>query len=217
MSPQSQLHEQDFGLIETMLWSKEHGFTLLGYHAARLSASAQSLDFNLNPVAFDAALAQSVEDLPAGPHFRVRAILQRAGAINVTQTQIPEPALGALWRVALAKTRFQSRWPLLRHKTTLRALYEDEFARAGQQGADEVLFLNEREELCEGARCNVFVKRGSVLLTPALECGLLPGTLRAQYLKTGQAQEAVLAPADLTDAEWYMGNSVRGLVRAELI
>ena len=217
MSPQSQFHEQDFGLIETLLWSKGQGFTLLDYHVARLAASAQSLDFSLNLVEFEAALARAVQNLPSGQHFRVRAVLQRGGAINVTQTRIQEGTPGVVWRVAMAQTRFDSTWPLLRHKTTLRALYEDEFADAGKRGADEVMFINERGELCEGARCNIFVKRGDVLLTPALACGLLPGTLRAQLLLSGQAQEAILAPADLTDAEWYMGNSVRGLVRAELI
>ena len=216
MSPQSQLHEQDLGLIETLLWSKQQGFTLLDYHVARLSTSARTLHFELNLIEFDAALARAVQDLPSGQHFRVRAVLQRGGAINVTHTQIQEVTPDAVWRVAMAQTRFDSTWPLLRHKTTLRALYEDEFADAGKRGADEVLFVNERGELCEGARCNIFVKRGGVLLTPALSCGLLPGTLRARLLQTGQVQEAILAPADLTDAEWYMGNSVRGLVRAQL-
>ena len=217
MSPQSQFHEQDFGLIETLLWSKGQGFTLLDYHVARLATSAQSLDFSLNLIEFEAALARAVQNLPSGQHFRVRAVLQRGGAINVTQTQIQEVTPGVVWRVAMAQTRFDSTWPLLRHKTTLRALYEDEFADAGKRGADEVMFINERGELCEGARCNIFVKRGDLLLTPALACGLLPGTLRAQLLQSRQAQEAILTPADLTDVEWYMGNSVRGLVRAELI
>ncbi len=227
MSPQSHLYEQDlsrkdlslqnFGLIETLLWSKQQGFTLLEHHVTRLTNSAQNLNFELNIDEFDSALARAVKDLPTGQYFRVRAVLQRDGAIHVTQTQISEVPSSAVWQVAMAQTRFDSRWPLLRHKTTRRSLYEDEFADAGKRGADEVLFMNERGELCEGARCNIFVKRRGVLLTPTLECGLLPGTLRARLLQTGQAQVTILAPADLIDAEWYMGNSVRGLVRATMI
>ena len=216
MPSQGQLHEQDFGLIETMLWTMEQGFSLFDYHAARLQRSARVLGFKFRSAEFDAQLAQAVQHLPPRQTFRVRAVLQRDGKLEVAHAAITPVPNNALWRVTPAKTRFDSSWPLLLHKTTLRALYEDEFAAALELGADEVIFVNERGELCEGARCNIFLRRGGVFLTPALGCGVLPGTLRAQLLDSGQAQEAILAPADLINAEWYMGNSVRGLVRSEL-
>ena len=78
---------------------------------------------------------------------------------------------------------------------------------------DEVLFLNERGELAEGARSNVFVRRKGVLLTPPLAAGLLPGRLREELLAKGEAVEATLTEADL-QGEVYFGNSLRGLVRA---
>ncbi len=85
-------------------------------------------------------------------------------------------------------------------------------------GTDEVVFLNERSELCEGARSTIFVARGGRLLSPQLSSGLLPGTLRAELLATDKAEEAVLTPADLMGEEvWFMGNSVRGLVRTRLV
>ena len=124
--------------------------------------------------------------------------------------QIEPVAENAIWTVAVAERRFDSTEPLLRHKTTRREIYETELARSN---ADEVLFLNEREEVCEGARANVFLAREGVLLTPPLSSGLLPGTLRAHLLREGRAREAVLRLADFEGAEFYMGNSVRGLVR----
>ena len=54
------------------------------------------------------------------------------------------------------------------------------------------------------------------MLTPPLSCGLLPGTLRAHLLREGRAREATLRLADFEGAEFYMGNSVRGLVRGVL-
>ncbi|MEP4034167.1 aminotransferase class IV [Roseibium polysiphoniae] len=60
--------------------------------------------------------------------------------------------------------------------------------------------------------------RDGKLLTPAIEHGLLPGTLRAGLLKRGMAAEADLTLEDLQCAgEIYVGNSVRGLVPARLI
>ena len=87
-------------------------------------------------------------------------------------------------------------------------------------GCDEVVFLNTRDELTEGARSTLFVEQDGRLFTPALACGLLPGTLREELLDLPRAaaSEAVLTPADLAAAERiYLGNSVRGLVRTELM
>jgi para-aminobenzoate synthetase/4-amino-4-deoxychorismate lyase len=89
-------------------------------------------------------------------------------------------------------------------------MYECEVARLG---TDEVVFLNEHGEVAEGARSNVFVRRGSRLLTPPLGAGLLNGCLRAEMVERGEAEEARLMPADL-DGEVWFGNSLRGLVRA---
>jgi branched-subunit amino acid aminotransferase/4-amino-4-deoxychorismate lyase len=98
---------------------------------------------------------------------------------------------------------------LLRHKTGWREPYESEVVRLG---ADEVIFCNERGEVCEGARSNIFVARDGVLLTPPLSCGLLPGVLRAELIARGRAREAVLTPDDLK-GDLYFGNSLRGLVK----
>ena len=105
------------------------------------------------------------------------------------------------------------------HKTTRRALYDGEHARlSAEVGCDEVLFVNERGELAEGSRTNIFIERDGELLTPALACGLLPGTLRADLIERGEVQEAVLYPDDLERADQvFLGNSVRGLVAAQAL
>jgi branched-subunit amino acid aminotransferase/4-amino-4-deoxychorismate lyase len=146
--------------------------------------------------------------------LRVRLVLRRGGAIETSTAPFtPEPE-GKIWRVAISATRFYSRDPLLRHKTTQRDLYEKALATA--RGADEVVLLNERDEICEGARTNIFVKRGGDLLTPPVSCGLLPGVFRADLLATGRAREKILRVEDLR-GEFLLGNSLRGLLRARLM
>ena len=98
--------------------------------------------------------------------------------------------------------------PLQRHKTSWRDLYEKEGGLA-----DEMLFLNEKGEVAEGARSNVFVLCDGVLLTPPLSSGALDGCLRAELLASEKAREAVLRPDDLK-GEVFFGNSLRGLIRA---
>jgi para-aminobenzoate synthetase/4-amino-4-deoxychorismate lyase len=103
---------------------------------------------------------------------------------------------------------------LLRHKTSWRALYDVEAARLG---SDEAIFLNERGELAEGSRSNIFIRRDGKLLTPALSSGLLPGCLRAELIAQGNCAEAVLTEDDLNNGEVYFGNSLRGLIPARRI
>ncbi len=241
MSDQGPLPDrgEDFGLIETLLWTQDDGYALLPEHLARLAASSAALGF-----AHDAEKVREALDRAApsprergegwgegqaamtcsapqpGPpreRLRIRLVLSRHGSIEVRKTPIDPIPPETVWRVTIAETRFDSADPLLRHKTTRRALYEDELAHAVQRhGADEVVFLNERGELCEGARCNLFVPEGGALLTPPLSCGLLPGTLRAGLLAQGRSREALLRVENLPPA-FFLGNSVRGLVRAALV
>jgi len=163
------------------------------------------------------AALESAISTATGARLRVRLVLSRDGAIETSLTPIDPVPPETTWRVAIAQRRFSSADPLLRHKTTRRALYEDELAAATERrGADDVIFLNERDELCESARCALFVPRGEALLTPPLSSGLLPGTLRAHLLAEGRAREAILTLDDLA-GDFYLGNSVRGIVRATLI
>jgi 4-amino-4-deoxychorismate lyase len=219
MSDQGPLPDRladDFGLIETLLWTAAEGYALRPEHLARLAGSAAALGFAHYEGHVRAALAAAVA-APVAPRLRVRLVLSRDGTVETGATPIAPVAPETVWRVALAETRFDPADPLLRHKTTRRARYEEPLADASaRHGADEVLFLNTRDELCETARGNLFIADGDALLTPSLASGLLPGTLRARLIAEGRAREAVLRIADLP-AEFLVGNSVRGLVRATLI
>jgi para-aminobenzoate synthetase/4-amino-4-deoxychorismate lyase len=106
--------------------------------------------------------------------------------------------------------------PFLFHKTTRRDLYQAERDRYPR--VDEVLFCNEAGEVTEGSIHNLVLRQGGRLLTPALACGLLPGTLRAELLERGVLTEAVVTVQDLREAEglWLI-NSVRGWRRAILV
>ncbi|MFZ0098761.1 MAG: aminotransferase class IV, partial [Gemmobacter sp.] len=154
-SPLRHRPEPDLKLIETLLWDGARYPRLAG-HLARLTRSAAELGFRCDPEAAQTALPR-----PAGP-ARVRLTLDGAGQVEVTQAPLP-PAAGA-WRIALADARLNSADPWLRHKTTRRALYDG--ARAAlPAGVDEVLFLNERDEVCEGTITNLFFDRGQGLRT----------------------------------------------------
>ncbi|MBK8469119.1 MAG: aminotransferase class IV [Actinomycetales bacterium] len=107
----------------------------------------------------------------------------------------------------------------MRHKTTRRGVYEQrlEEATARNSALLDVLLHNERGELTEFTIGNVVVRIDGALLTPPETCGLLPGTARADALRSGLVTERVLTLPDLDRVEqmWLL-NAVRGWVPVAL-
>ena len=87
------------------------------------------------------------------------------------------------------------------------------------EGFDDVLFLNERGEVTEGAVHSVFVEKGGKLATSPVRCGLLPGVYRRFLLETRPgAEERVLTIEDLRQADVvYLTDSVHGMARTEVV
>ncbi|WP_317185873.1 aminodeoxychorismate synthase component I [Devosia sp. BK] len=200
-------------LIETLKWSREEGFVLLGRHLARLLASAAY--FGLPADGAEATTRLLAESQTWSAPMRVRLTLSETG---IEITAVPLPPNPEKFRFLIAAEPLDSRSVWLAHKTTNRAFYDQPRIKAhDEHGVDEVVFLNERRELTEGSITNLFIQRGEKLLTPALSSGLLPGTLRAELIDTARADEAILTLADLQSADAiFLGNSVRGLIPAEL-
>ena len=204
-----------FELIETMLHEPGKGVWLYDRHLKRLAASAGYFGFGFDEVrvreAIESAITPKITE-----RLRVRALLNEEGQVTVTVTPQPASAPDAVMKYVVSDSQLSSADLFLYHKTTRRELYDNEWKHYSETlGADEVIYLNERGELAEGSRTTIFVKRGETLLTPPLTAGLLPGTLREALIAEGRAVEAKLTLNDLVGAEAvYLGNSVRGLVKA---
>lgn len=54
--------------------------------------------------------------------------------------------------------------------------------RAGRMGFDEAIFLNSRDQVCEGTVSNLFWFHDGQICTPDIDCGLLPGIVRQKVL-----------------------------------
>jgi 4-amino-4-deoxychorismate lyase len=205
----------DFSLIETLRWEPEAGFLRLEQHMRRLNRSADALGFRL-PVKPEAALKEAVSGTSP---LRVRLTMSFRGKIEVTTTPFEPVEENTIWRIRIAeKARMKSDDPLYRHKSSKRELYDAARAEFSKDDADEVLLLNERGELCEGTFTNLFVQgKDGILITPPLSSGLLPGILRADLIRERKARAEVLKPENLVGCPLFVGNSLRGLIRTELV
>ena len=199
-------------LIETLRYDPVQGFVRGQLHLARLARSAAAFGLSFDEAAAQRALCDAVGNNSGV--LRVRLELGEDGAFAATTAPFVPPTAQTVWTYRVSPHRVQSADMMLRHKTSWRALYDEERSAANKEGCDEVVYLNERDEVVEASTTNVFVRAGGRLMTPAAASGPLDGCLRRALLDGGECIEAVLRLPDLEMGETYLGNSLRGLIRS---
>lgn len=197
-------------VIETMRADGTGRIPLWSGHLTRLRRDCAAVGFPLD----EDRVADTLSGLSFAGDTRLRLTVDQGGGIGLTHA--PLPPNPPFWRVVLSPVKLDPDDPWLRIKTTHRPAYDA--ARAAlPDGTDEAILTNQRAELCEGTITTLFLEQDGQLLTPAQDCGLLPGVLRADLLQKGRAVEAVLTPEDLRRGALFMGNALRGLIPARLI
>ncbi|WP_300750556.1 aminodeoxychorismate synthase component I [Janthinobacterium sp.] len=208
----------EFELFETLYASRQDGCRQQERHLVRLAASAAYFGFvwdaNAARAALQAACAAHLDDAP----FRLRLALRHDGRFTVQSgALLPLPAIV---KVMLASEPTTADDLFLRHKSSVRTRYDAAWRAAEAQGCFDMLFFNERDQLTEGGRSNVFVKLEGRWHTPPLSCGLLPGVQRATMLAdpAWDAQETIITRTMLDRAEAIVVcNALRGAMPAVLI
>ena len=215
--------EPGFELFETMYATREEGVRHLSRHLARLWASAATLGFKLDDEnEIRAQIAEKCAALPTQTPHRMRLALSKNGVAQITAavlTPLADSTVGVLLGLDHDFPTTGANDPLLRHKTTRRAEYDRGWREAEAKGAFDTLFFNERGELTEGGRSNVFVKLAGRWWTPPLESGVLPGIMRGVLLEDTdlRAAERVLTRVDVQNAEALLVcNALRGAVKARV-
>ena len=210
---------EQFELLESLLWRQ--GYPLLERHLDRLIDSADFYGFACDRHEARSALLDCARSFDGTEPRKVRLLLHRDGSLKLESEIIPLETIAPNarpLRAHIARERTDPTDTMLFHKTTHRPLYATALEAAIEAGFDDVLFLNQRGEVTESARANVFVEKDGRWLTPPIECGLLAGIQRSQILRTQPGvDERVLFVEDLRQADAvYLSNAVRGLRRATI-
>jgi para-aminobenzoate synthetase / 4-amino-4-deoxychorismate lyase len=209
--------EQDFTLFETMLATLDAGCRHLERHLQRLRGSAQYFGFAYDETRVRESLHASCARLAPGAH-RLKLTLTQSGAISVQTaplTPLPEPV-----RLLLASQHTTANDLFLRHKSSVRQRYDAGWRFAEAQNAFDMLFCNERGELTEGGRSNLFIQLDGRWHTPPLASGVLPGIMRAVLLAdpAWDASERILTLDDLRAAQQVVVcNALRGAMIAAVV
>jgi para-aminobenzoate synthetase/4-amino-4-deoxychorismate lyase len=201
------MKENNFKLIETMLCRNniEH----LHLHLARLEKSAGHFKFRCDVAEITDKIHKLIGPLNPDNPYRVRLLLSRDGHTEIT-TEIVDN-LPENYRITISGERTESSNDFLYHKTTNRNFYNSELARAREKGFFDIIFMNERGEITEGAVTNIYIEKEGVYITPPLSSGLLPGTIRTHLIQKRVVVEEVFFMDDLKNSdEVLISNAVIG-------
>jgi para-aminobenzoate synthetase/4-amino-4-deoxychorismate lyase len=220
-----------FALLETLLFDPQAGYLYLDEHLDRLATSADYLGRVCDMQQVRTKLDEYASTFADTACMRVRLLVQEDGEALIEAQKCERPRALSLYQaraltaqpravVDFADQVTDSSSPWLFHKTTRREIYDSAWRQANSEGLYDLIFCNQKGEVTEGAISNIIVEEDGYYFTPPLECGLLPGIMRARLLTAeGECaiQEKVLYKKDLQQAyRIYFCNSVRGVVEVEL-
>lgn len=211
-----------FQLFETTAATRADGIRHLDRHLARLQRSADAFGFRFDADSLHSEIDARCAALDGDGPYRMKLALAKDGTFDITAAPLkPLPAglVGVLLACehGFAPTRASD--ALLLHKTTRRAEYDRAWQAAEALGGFDMLFVNERGEVTEGGRSNLFVKLDGQWVTPPLASGVLPGVMRGVLLddRAFGAVERVVTRDDLARAQGLLlTNALRGALDAVL-
>ena len=200
---------QGLALFETLMAIRGRAFAV-SEHLERLGKGARR--FGLTPPGEDllrgaistVIRANALGDHPrtrvrvtltAGPGDRRLAPDAAAQRLLIEASPAPEyPEIAHLITVPYCRN---DRGALVGLKTINYAENALAAAAARRAGADEALFPNTRDQLCEATWANVFVYLQGRVLTPPLESGCLPGVTREIVIRLARELGIAMIESDL--------------------
>jgi para-aminobenzoate synthetase/4-amino-4-deoxychorismate lyase len=212
----------DLGLFETILVRKGQA-QHLQLHLARLANSALALGISCSVPDIMKVIELGCENCSIDTEYRLRLDLDHIGMASYQIAPISslEGSAKIFWAKDIlpdsSKATLHSGNILLRHKVSIRNLYDQAWKLAEDLSGFDALFTNEQGYVTEGGRSSVFVKSGDRWLTPPVSAGLLPGVMRSILLNDPQwnAHEVNLTIDDIQNSkEIMLTNALRGIIPA---
>jgi para-aminobenzoate synthetase / 4-amino-4-deoxychorismate lyase len=205
-----------FEIFETMRY--ENGqIKFIDDHIERMKSAADYFLFKFNEKKIRKQIDKSIAELEQQKIKKIKLSLAKWGGIRIDLSDIEKPAkeISAI----ISNNRINSTDKFRYFKTTNRKLYDDEYKHFRSKGFFDVLYLNEKDEIAEGSRTNIFFRKGTNWFTPAIESGLLPGVYRKYFIETHpDISEKNIRIEDLINAdELLLTNALRGELKVDKI
>jgi branched-chain amino acid aminotransferase len=220
------------GLFETLL-ARQGRIAFLDAHVVRLAAGGNILGIPLpsstRHLAIACGMLLEANGLMQSPRTALRITLTRGPGprgllppekpmptLMITASESPSPAAAQSAILATPRRNALSAVSRLKALPYLDNLLAREEAHS--RGADEALMLDTSGHLACASVANVFLWEKDKLVTPAEECGILPGVTRAAVIELAERMkievaEDMIAPQRLARADGaFLTNSLIGLM-----
>lgn len=202
---------------------KDFGFTYLPEHVERTYLALRDQMVQVDRYHIQ-NLYQKIESelrtkLNTQGSQKVRLVLAK----DLTYTIEATPLEATKQPVLLQLMPFKQFLP--RYKTTERNVWT-QLLQNKKEAAHDVLIVNKQNNVVEASIYSVFYKKGDEFFTPPSSDGGMHSVFQAYHIKKGsitvddrtyKLSERSLPASELPTVELYVGNSVRGLLKASLL
>lgn len=179
-----------YGLFETIL-CKDRVPVFIENHYKRLSHSARDIKIGL-PVDLDEIKKWINEVLAANKlsDARIKIIVSKRAEdkYNILILASHVEKLPYSYSLLCKKLSRDPNSVSFRNKTTSRADSYVSYIEAKEQGFNDVIFVNEKNELVECTRENIFLVMEDKIITPTLESGILSGVTRLKLFEISKKE-----------------------------
>ena len=207
-------HDEGFsfgmGVFETML-VRDGRCILFGKHMERLRNGMEVLGMDRG---FDPS---PILDIIMDGHLDGRVlkveVSRRNNIISDREMTYTEEDHEKGFRLVTSEVLRNETSPLTYIKSLNHADCIMEKRKAKSEGFDEPVFLNTKGFITEGATSNIFLTDGDEIVTPSVDSGILPGTVRSFIIENMDVRECHLEPGDIADyTGCFLTNSLFGVM-----
>lgn len=199
------------GVFETMLAVGTKTFDCTA-HLKRLKAAMPQA--TLTPSVIRRVVAANGFEMA-----RVRVMVWKEGSTLHQAVMALEyhPPQKSVYKTCFIRTARKANSRQANIKSLNYALFAEAYAEARAHGFDEAILLNERGDVFEASRANVFAMIEGTLITPPLSSGCLNGITRQQVIAQAarmgiKVVQKALKPKDLASAsDVFLTNSLIGI------
>ncbi|MBI3590626.1 MAG: aminotransferase class IV [Candidatus Melainabacteria bacterium] len=206
-----------YGLFETIRC--EQGIPLFfEYHYKRLTHSAKELEMSF-PVE-EKEVKKWIQDILHANKLtsgRVKIIISKRieDKFNVLILTSPLEKLPGAYSLLSYTLSRDSKSVSFRHKTTSRADSYVAYKKAIESDFNDALYVNERNELIECTRANIFLVIEDKIITPLLESGILSGVTRAKIIEIAKKEGTVIEEKNVHSL--YLGKAADAFITNAII
>ncbi len=203
-----------FELFETML-IENNKIKDWKLHLSRMKTAAEYFVFVPDLKEIDSVKKAVLKNTEYDKKYRFKLMLNKWGIVSYQLSEYKQHR-GAV-NIILSGKKISSKDSFRYFKTTNRNIFDTEHRKYKRKNYFDVIFLNEKGELTEGAISNIFVKIKGNWYTPKIDCGILNGIERSKLLKeNSNIKEAVITLDDLFNAgNIVLTNSLKGRTFAD--